>query len=766
MKKNRFFKIFINSFCVFTSIISITFGIYLSISYSNLENSSLIKRLDNKPSRIFDNNENVIQSIGKEEESIEYEDLPSNLIAALTSIEDTSFFAHNGIDIKRIFSSFLNNIFSNSIQGGSTLTQQLAKNMFLTSDRTLERKIKEMLLSFKLESKYDKKTILEFYFNNVYFDPVIPGIAYASQKFFNKKVNSLSLAESALLAGLVKSPTLYEPTKHEENCNKRKNLVLSAMLKNNVISKNEYEHSIKLTCEDLIYKRKSDITSYAYQAYLDATYQECKKLTGIDPYRQTISIYTYLEPQIQKVIDSIQDESEFSFYDDLQQFGAALIDNSTGHVVALAGGREYNGKKIFNRGYDKLVNPASTIKPIFEYLLAIDLLGYNKATTLNDEETTYLNGEKLSNANDHYSGKLPLLDAIGYSKNTTAIQTLNSLTRLKGERFLSEYLSSINLNDGGYTESYGLGGMKNGVNLVNLAASYQVIANDGIYNKPSFIKKIVDSDGKVLYQDQQESKRIVSSETSYIMKDILENLVNKGYSSLDQVRINNIAIGAKTGTGQYPSSVINKYHYPRSADRDSLVVGFSLDFTLAVWTGFDKPELDKKTYFYNGDKRKTLTKRIFKKIMSAAAKSGLNSKVPDNIFSPSVVKYADDLYYPNELIPDNYTMMTHINGYKDIKTYPLPNFDSFDGTILEYEDYYEVQINNNSKEDELYRRIYGPLGTFIKVDDQIYFTTGKTYQIAKSFLMSNIEIYEGYENLANFHSEPIQFNIDFNIFDF
>lgn len=407
MKKNRFFKIFINSFCVFTSIISITFGIYLSISYSNLENSSLIKRLDNKPSRIFDNNENVIQSIGKEEESIEYEDLPSNLIAALTSIEDTSFFAHNGIDIKRIFSSFLNNIFSNSIQGGSTLTQQLAKNMFLTSDRTLERKIKEMLLSFKLESKYDKKTILEFYFNNVYFDPVIPGIAYASQKFFNKKVNSLSLAESALLAGLVKSPTLYEPTKHEENCNKRKNLVLSAMLKNNVISKNEYEHSIKLTCEDLIYKRKSDITSYAYQAYLDATYQECKKLTGIDPYRQTISIYTYLEPQIQKVIDSIQDESEFSFYDDLQQFGAALIDNSTGHVVALAGGREYNGKKIFNRGYDKLVNPASTIKPIFEYLLAIDLLGYNKATTLNDEETTYLNGEKLSNANDHYSGKLP-----------------------------------------------------------------------------------------------------------------------------------------------------------------------------------------------------------------------------------------------------------------------------------------------------------------------------------------------------------------------
>ncbi len=763
--KKKIINVILNSFFAFITIFSVTVGTYLFISFNSLDNPSLIKKLDNKATKIFDANNNIVESIGKDEESVHYDDLPIHLINALTSIEDTSFFYHDGIDVRRIFSSFINNILSNSIQGGSTLTQQLAKNLFLTSDRTFERKIKEILLSFKLESKYDKKTILEFYFNNVYFDPVIPGISYAAQKFFNKKISSLSLTESAMLAGLVKSPTLYEPFRHPENCNKRKNIVLSAMLKNKVITEREYNHSIKINVDDIIFHNHKDEVSYPYQAYIDAVYQECKKLTNIDPYNESVNIYTYLEPQVQKVIDSIQSEESISFYDDLQQFGSAVIENSTGHVIAIGGGRDYNGKKLFNRAYDKRVNPASTIKPIFEYLLAVDELGYNKATTLIDEKTTYLNGEELNNANNHYSGRLTLLEAIGYSKNTTAIQTLNTLTMMHGEKYLENYLQSINLMDGGrYTESYGLGGMENGVSLVNLASSYQVIANNGIYYEPTFIDKVETTDGKVIFENKVSPKRIVSEESAYIMKDILQSLVKEGYSSLDQVQIKNTLVGAKTGTGQYPDSVINAYNYPSTADKDSLVVGFSNDYSLAVWTGFDKPIKGKSAYFYNGDKRKTLTKKIFKTILTAAAKKNNTNIIPENIFSPCVIKYADGLYYPNELIPDNYTMYTNLKEYEDIKTYPLPEFNSVNAVILEFDDYYEIMINRTSAEDEVYKRIYGPLGTFIKINDEIQFTTSNTYQISKSYNIKQIEIYEGYEELIDYHGESNLIDIDFNIF--
>jgi len=765
--RSKVFKFISSSLLLLITIFTAGIGIYLGISYQNLEDSKLIKRPDAKPSKIFDNNSYLVQSIGKDESSVTYDMLPNYLVSALTSIEDSSFFEHDGIDVKRIFSSLLHNISSSSVQGASTLTQQLAKNLFLSPERTLDRKIKEILLSFKLESEYDKKTILEFYFNNVYFDPVIPGISYAASKFFNKNVSDLTLSESALLAGLVKSPTLYEPFKHPENADKRKNIVLSAMLKNNVITNNEYLHASKIKCEDMLFQRKSSDISYPYQAYLDAVYQECKKLIGIDPYSSSIEIYTYLEPQIQSVVDSIQDESKFDFYDELQQFGCALIELKTGHVVAIGGGRDYSGKKLFNRGYDKKVNPASTIKPIFEYLLAVENLNYNKATTLLDEETTYLNGEHLSNATDHYSGKLPLLDALGYSKNTTAIDTLNQLTLKYGDSYLENYLRSINLMDNGkYTESYGLGGMEEGVSLVNLASSYQVIANDGIYNEPHFIKKIVNTDGKVLYEDKKVSKQIVSKEAAYIMKDMLQNLVDGGYSSLDQVSIPNVRVGAKTGTGQYPSNVIRKYHYPSSADRDSLVVGFSNDYSLAVWTGFDKPEENKKTYFFNGDRRKSLTKKIFKTVMETAAKKNMANSIPNSIFNTKVVKYADQLYYPNDIIPNEYTMFTNLKEYQNIETYPLPAYDPIIVNVFEYEDSYEILINSTTIEDELYKRIFGDLGFFITYNDNTYFTTSTNYTIEKNIPLDQIEISEGYENLETNKGQSVIINLNNNIFAF
>lgn len=388
MKKGKKLVSFlVNFYTISITIVFLATSCYLFVASSDLKKPELVKNPEIYASEIYDINGNVIQKVGKSQGQIKYEELPQSLLNAIVAIEDTTFFYHDGVDIHRVFGSIFHNIFSSNIQGASTITQQLARNLFLTSDKTFERKIKELLLSLSLESEYDKKEILEMYFNRVNFDPVYPGICYASSKFFNKKVQDLSLVESATLAGLVQSPSAIEPFKHPEKANARKNLVISRMKNLNLISENEYILAINTHVEDILYQKNISEDTLPYQAYIDAVYEETYKLTGLDPYSDQLKIYTYMEPTAQIIADEIQNGNIVNFSDEIVQIGAALIKNESGQVAAIIGGRNYNGRRLFNRAYDKKVMPASTIKPVFEYLLAVEKLDYHRAKTLLDEET-------------------------------------------------------------------------------------------------------------------------------------------------------------------------------------------------------------------------------------------------------------------------------------------------------------------------------------------------------------------------------------------
>ena len=764
MKKGKKLVSFlVNFYTISITIVFLATSCYLFVASSDLKKPELVKNPEIYASEIYDINGNVIQKVGKSQGQIKYEELPQSLLNAIVAIEDTTFFYHDGVDIHRVFGSIFHNIFSSNIQGASTITQQLARNLFLTSDKTFERKIKELLLSLSLESEYDKKEILEMYFNRVNFDPVYPGICYASSKFFNKKVQDLSLVESATLAGLVQSPSAIEPFKHPEKTNARKNLVISRMKNLNLISENEYILAINTHVEDILYQKNISEDTLPYQAYIDAVYEETYKLTGLDPYSDQLKIYTYMEPTAQIIADEIQNGNIVNFSDEIVQIGAALIKNESGQVAAIIGGRNYNGRRLFNRAYDKKVMPASTIKPVFEYLLAVEKLDYHRAKTLLDEETFYLNGTPLKNAGNNYVGKITFQDAFGYSKNTTAINALNELTKKYGENYLEDYLNNIGLMDEGpYTESYGLGGMTEGISLINLAASYRMIAKDGTYIKPSLISKICTHDGKILYENKNKESKIVNEETSNIIREMLLYNVDNGYNGLDQIKLNGIKVGGKTGTGQYPLSICKKYGFPINCDKDSLVVGFTEEYSLAVWSGFDKPEENKKSYFYKGDNRKKISKNIFKEMMKKLAnkKSFAES---NNLFHTNVVKFADDLYYPNDLIPKEYQMMTTLPNYKDIEIYPLPIEYSPQGVLFEYDDRYIIKMSNELINDEVYKKIYGNIGYHVSYNDKKFFTTENEIVIYKDENIDNIKIKIGYEELITSEKELV---FDFqNYFD-
>lgn len=760
-------KILSRLFLIYSVILTVFFvsgGSYLLWAAGKLDDPELVKIPNKYASRIYDGNGQEIKTIGSDEGHVSYDELPQMLLDAIVAIEDNSYYEHSGVDIHRVFGSVFHNLTSSSnLQGASTLTQQLARNLFLSSEQTLERKVNELLLSFKLESEYDKKTILEFYFNQVNFDPVFPGISYAARKYFNKKVQDLSLTECATLVGLVKSPTAYQPFNHPEAAERRKNVVLKKMLDLDLITAAEYRHSSGVAVEALLYRAPTETDALPYQAYLDCVYEEVRRVADVDPYSEPLEIHTYLDPNIQNTVDRIQSGELLTFADDLQQFGLALIENATGHVKAVGGGRNYQGARLFNRAYDKKVGPASTIKPVFEYLLAVDKLGYNKATTLIDEPTNYLSGEVVHNAGGNYAGRMALIDALGYSKNTTAIQTLNQLTSTYGAEMLEEHLRSLNLMDAGpYTSSYGLGGMTEGVNLVNLAAAYQIFANGGIYREPSFVSSIERRSGEVLYQDTAVERRITSPETSYIVADMLQNLVAGDYSGLGRVSLKNIAVGAKTGTGAYDQAVAKRYGYPSGVDRDSFVVGFTPDYSLATWTGFDKPELNQKTYFAKGDARKQMTKTIFKTVMASAALAGQKIEQPAAVYRINAVRYADQLYLPNDLIPSWSQIETLVTDISHLETYPLPSFEIPTASVLEYESYYEINVGELPAPDPVYEKIYGPVGFYLVVNgsETPVFSDKQTYTVYKKDLeLNKLEIYYGYQDLARPYGPSYQ--IDF-----
>lgn len=735
--KSKISKIF-NLLFILIFIIGTTITIYISILFQDSKLESFSYAQETTPSYIYDKDDKVVKELNRKYKlNVTYEELPEQFIAALLCAEDLRFFSHPGIDFSRLIAAMLNNIKSGSFaQGASTLTQQLIKNTHLSNDKTIERKIKEIIMSLKLEQKMSKKEIITSYANLILFDGITPGVNNASNKFFGKNIWEVNVVEAASLAALVKSPTIYNPIRHPEKNKERRNIILKTMYEEGYISCPIYEKAILIETEALLKKEEVSFESYPYQAYIDIVYKQVEEMTGLDPYSTPMKIYTHLDKELQSQLDDIQDgvDENIKFIDEEQQLAASVIDNNTGALIAVIGGRNYKGERLLNRAYDVKRQPASTIKPILSYALAFEYLNWSDVHVVNDVPYTYPGTNKnVQNVDSRYMGEMLLEEALGYSRNTVALDTLQKVINKTSLNTVLDYMEKINFLDcekEKFNMSYGLGGMYKGVTPTELAAAYAMFPSGGIYRNPLTIRKIVFEDGTIKYFNNEE-ERLLSEESAFKMCNVLKNVVNNNYWSMGTLKQKNRDIAAKTGTSNFDYNTLSQLNYPNGASKDIWYAGFSRDYTVSVWTGFDVHKKNAKTYFAkSGDSRVLIAKKVLNKILNLKAKENNYFEKPDSLYKVNVVRGVYPYVLPDEYTP-SYMIVAGYFKKEEIPTQiirpqELPLLK--DVTILQFDNKVKVIFETDKiivNEKKYGKMLYSNEMIYGKVCYNIKFSNGK-----------------------------------------
>lgn len=525
-------------------------------------------------SQVFDSHGRLITTLHSDQNRlpIDINKVPQNLQNAFIAAEDNRFYEHIGIDPIGIFRAIFANLTNRGIaQGGSTITQQLAKNAFLAQEQTLKRKIQEAMLALEIEHKYSKKEILEMYMNQIYFGQGAYGIQTAAKTYFNKDVNELTLTQCAMLAGLPKSPNYYSPFNNLNEAKKRKNVVLDQMVKYGYVSAAEAEDAKN---QDLgLSKSHQSKEADEYASFIDYVSQQVAKKYGDDAlYKEGLKIYTTMDVDKQHAAVRAMRNLPNNYTDEngLTQPQAAIvsIDPKTGHILAMVGGR---GQDSFNRASMAVRQPGSAFKP-FVYLTALQH-DMTPDTTMNDQPVTYGNWSP-KNAGGSYSGTMTLSDALAHSVNTIAVQladqvgTKNIIANAKKMGITTLDAKDDNL-------AMALGGLTKGVTPLEMASAYGTFANKGVHVKPTAIVKILDRNGNVLEDastlEKEETKtRVMSEREAYEMTTMLEGVIDHGTGTA--AAIGRPAAG-KTGT--------------TDDNKDAWFVGYTPDIVTAVWIGDD-----------------------------------------------------------------------------------------------------------------------------------------------------------------------------------
>ena len=562
----------------------------------------------NETSIIYDANGNIMSKLKGEKDVyyIKYSDIPQVAVDAITSIEDKNFFKHKGYDLKAIIRAGFAYIKNKGVitQGGSTITQQLARNIFLSFEESWQRKAREIFIAIELEKKYTKKEIMEFYLNNIYFANGYYGIQSASLGYFGKGVNSLSLSQITFLLSIPNSPTRYNPYENIEGTLARRDRILDQMvldgkiteaqaskakseeikLKAPKVEKSSYaltfalDRAVKALMKsegfNFRYSFNSDEERKAYNENYSEVYSSCQTRLYSGGYR----IYTSIDPEKQKLLQdtvdgglSVSSEKSKSGIYSLQ--GAAVtIDNSSGRVVAIVGGRSQKLKgSTLNRAFQSFRQPGSTIKPLIVYTPAFEQ-GYTPESMVKDEK---IEGGPV-NADGVFSGDMTILDALAKSKNTVAWKLFTEISPAIGiGKLLDMGFSAIADTD--YYPSAALGGFTKGVNAVEMASAYAAIENGGEFREPTCIMKMTDSSGNDIVADgfyqKGTSKYIYDENACKMMITCMEAVMTKGTGVGGKLAT--MPCAGKTGT--------------TNDSKDLWFVGFTKYYTTSVWVGYDIP---------------------------------------------------------------------------------------------------------------------------------------------------------------------------------
>lgn len=497
----------------------------------------------------YDCENNILTEKVGENSVADIKDIPNHVKNAFIAIEDKRFYSHKGIDYKGLLRSLFNNIKSFSFkEGGSTITQQLIKNTHLSNEKTLKRKLIEMKLAKKLEKKYSKEKILETYLNTIYFGNNCYGIANASKKYFNKKPCELTLNESAVLAGLIKAPSYYSPLSNEKSCFNRKNTVLKQMFEQGFISEKDFNECYGKKIELNVYQDYND-------SYLELVKQEVDELTENYPkYQKKLKVYTFYNASLQNILTN-------SFNDfNLDTDKSAVIIDKDSKINAFYGTCGNLKRQM-----------GSTAKPLFVYAPAIELDTVCPCTKITDKELV-IDGYKVKNYKNKYYGDISVKNSLSKSLNSCAVQIFNATGVKKSLSFIKK--TDIDITNNDFCLNSALGNTENGAKITEIVGAYNIFANQGEYNSPTCISKIIDENGKVLYKNDKKSVKVFSADTVSLMNHMLKDVVDNGTAK--KLSFCDLNLYAKTGT------VGNE-----NGNTDAYTVSYTKDYAIGVWLGND-----------------------------------------------------------------------------------------------------------------------------------------------------------------------------------
>lgn len=528
-----------------------------------------------RTSIIYDGQSDVVTRLhGVQDRTwVSISELQPSTVYAFISAEDARFFEHEGVDVIRIAGAIVADIKAGSyVQGASTISQQLIKLSHLTSEKTISRKAEEAALAYEMERQYSKEDILEMYLNYVYFGGGYYGIEAAAEGYFGVHASDLTLDQSAMLAGILKSPSGYAPHINYAASINRRNNILRLMQDYGYITDDEKKQAAAKR-PTILHDKNEEYSGY----YTDAVTKSAAALMGItvdELIRGGYSIYSAMDSDIQHYCEEMFKNGELFPAED-SEAAIVVLEPSTGMVVAMVGGRSYTGGISFNRATDIRRQPGSVIKPVIAYAPAFEYLNYTAADMILDEETTFADYTP-SNYGNKYYGWVTVREAVTKSLNVPAVKTLSAVGVYRAKDFAKR--CGIEFDDKDDSLALALGGFTYGVSPLQIAGAYSCFASGGIYNTPTLIKKITDRNGLTVYEYRQDSRRVMSEANAYILTSMLKSVVTEGTGH----RLNtlDIPIAGKTGTVGLANG-----------NRDAWMAGYTPEYTAVVWQGYDSDRL-------------------------------------------------------------------------------------------------------------------------------------------------------------------------------
>ncbi|MGI5970476.1 MAG: PBP1A family penicillin-binding protein [Oscillospiraceae bacterium] len=532
---------------------------------------------------------------------LDYEDIPVYFEKAAVAIEDKRFYDHQGVDWYRTVGAFVNMFLGmRNNFGGSTITQQLIKNLTKEDDVTVSRKILEIFRALDFEKKYSKENIMEWYLNTIYLGEGCNGVATAAQIYFGKDVSECGLAECASIIAITNNPSMYDPYIDKKANKERQELILKEMYDQGIISRDQYLEAVN---EELIFKRgetaevETEVNSwYVDQIIYDVTEDLMEEFNISEVaaehliYTAGYKIYACVDMDIQNIVDEVYSTNEYIPYTSSSgkqlQSAITVIDPYTGHVVAMSGGiGKKSGSLLHNRATMSFRQPGSSIKPVAVYAPAINLGLITPGTIMEDSPFSVINGVPYPrNSNGRYVGPVTIYEAVRISLNTIPVKLIDQMSPEVSYDFMVNKLGFTSLVDS-YEENgqvfsdislapLALGGLTRGVSTLEMAAAYATFPNGGVYYKPKTYTKILDSNDEVVIEKPDTGKTAMKESTAYYINKLLQNVVSSGTGTAAWFK--NMSIAGKTGT--------------TDKNNDRWFVGYTPYYVAAVWTGYDVPE--------------------------------------------------------------------------------------------------------------------------------------------------------------------------------